>query len=58
LAESSIVTVLPNIYNEEQLKEFAQAAETPDLTTEELKQINELYKNQFYITPYEETAKR
>ena len=52
LAQPSIVTVLPNIYNEDQLKEFATAADTPDLTREELKQIYELYKNNFYVTPH------
>ena len=49
LAQPSVVTVLPNIYNDEQLKEFAQASETPDLTREELSQIAGLYKNNFYV---------
>lgn len=49
LAQPSVVTVLPNIYNEHQLKEFATAADTPDLTREELKQIDELYRNHFYV---------
>jgi len=57
LAQPSVVTVLPNIYNEEQLKEFAMAAETPDLTRDELKQLDELYKNNFYVKPVEEEAK-
>lgn len=53
LAQPSVVTVLPNIYNDEQLKEFAQAPETPDLTREELNQIAELYKNNFYVSKKE-----
>ncbi len=57
LAQPRIVTVLPNIYNEEQLKEFATATETPDLTKDELKQLDELYKNNFYVKPVEELEK-
>lgn len=57
LAQPSVVTVLPNIYNEEQLKEFATAAETPDLTREELTLIEELYQNNFYVKPVEEEVK-
>ena len=53
LAQPSVVTVLPNIYNEEQLKEFATATETPDLTKKELSQIQELYRNNFYVKPVE-----
>ncbi len=54
LAQPSIVTVLPNIYNEDQLKEFATAVDTPEISREELKQINELYKNNFYVKHEEE----
>ncbi len=57
LAQPSVVTVLPNIYNEEQLKEFATAAETPDLTGDELKQLDKLYRNNFYVKPVEEEVK-
>ena len=49
LTQPSVVTVLPNIYNEEQLKEFAAAVHTPELTREELTQIDELYRNNFYV---------
>ena len=49
LAEPSVVTVLPNIYNENQLKEFASAVDTPDLTVGELQKIDELYRNNFYV---------
>ena len=54
LAQPSVVTVLPNIYNEEQLKEFAAAVHTPELTAEELSQIDELYRNNFYVVKQEE----
>ena len=60
LTEPSVGTVLPNIYNEAQLKEFASAVDAPLLTKEELNQIAELYQNHFYVTPVpmeEETQK-
>ncbi len=47
LAEPSIVSVLPNIYNDQQLTEFAAAADTPDLTREELARIEELRRTNF-----------
>ncbi|MBI4372371.1 MAG: aldo/keto reductase [Candidatus Omnitrophica bacterium] len=49
LAQPSIATVLPNIYNENQLNEFAGAVDTPVLTEDELKQIDELYRNHFFV---------
>jgi aryl-alcohol dehydrogenase-like predicted oxidoreductase len=51
LAAPEIVSTLPNIYNEEQLEEFAAAPDTPDLTTEELSRIEELYENNFGLEP-------
>jgi aryl-alcohol dehydrogenase-like predicted oxidoreductase len=42
---------LPNIYNVEQLEEFAAASDKPDLTTEEMAQIADLYDNNFYLEP-------
>jgi len=47
LAESSIVSALPNIYDEEQLVEFAGASDTPDPTAEELARIADLYAHNF-----------
>jgi aryl-alcohol dehydrogenase-like predicted oxidoreductase len=47
LAEPSIGSVLPNMYNEQQLVEFAAAPDTPDLTSQELAQIGELYRAHF-----------
>ena len=43
LAEPSMASVLPNIYNEQWLDAFAAAPETPDLTEEERLRINRLY---------------
>jgi aryl-alcohol dehydrogenase-like predicted oxidoreductase len=47
LASPEIVSTLPNIYDEEQLEEFAAAPDTPDLTADELSRIAELYENNF-----------
>jgi aryl-alcohol dehydrogenase-like predicted oxidoreductase len=51
LAEPCFACVLPNIYNEEQLKEFAAAADVPDLTPEEVRMVNELYARNFDLQP-------
>jgi aryl-alcohol dehydrogenase-like predicted oxidoreductase len=47
LAWPEIVSTLPNIYDEEQLEEFAAAPDTPDLSADELSGIAELYENNF-----------
>ena len=47
LSEPCIGSVLPNIYNERQLHEFAAAPETPDLSHEELVRLGELYRRNF-----------
>jgi aryl-alcohol dehydrogenase-like predicted oxidoreductase len=51
LAEPVVTTVLPNIYNSEQLREFAAAPETPELTTSELERVAELYASDFAAAP-------
>lgn len=51
LASPEVASTLPNIYNEEQLEEFAAAPDTPDLTEEELSRISELYENNFGLEP-------
>jgi aryl-alcohol dehydrogenase-like predicted oxidoreductase len=47
LASPEIASTLPNIYDEEQLEEFAAAPDTPDLTEGELSRVAELYENNF-----------
>jgi aryl-alcohol dehydrogenase-like predicted oxidoreductase len=47
LAGDLVASTLPNIYNEEQLIEFARAPETPPLTNDELERIAELYAGDF-----------
>jgi aryl-alcohol dehydrogenase-like predicted oxidoreductase len=49
LAEPRVVTTLPNIYDEEQLAEFAEASEKPDLSDADLARITELYDNNFGV---------
>lgn len=51
LAEPCFTCVLPNIYNEEQLREFAAASDAPDLTPNEVRQVNELYARNFDLEP-------
>jgi len=56
-AHPSIVSALPNIYNEEQLDEFAAASNYPVLDDAEMEQIHQMYVRNFDIVPYaEETA--
>ncbi len=49
LAEPRVMSVLPNIYNREQLREFAKAPDTPVLTADELAQVAALYAKNFGI---------
>jgi aryl-alcohol dehydrogenase-like predicted oxidoreductase len=49
LADDRVAATLPNIYNEEQLAEFARAPETPMLTGDEMHRIAELYQDNFGI---------
>ena len=49
LNEPRVMTVLPNIYNREQLVEFAKAVDTPQLSGEELDKIAGLYARNFGI---------
>jgi aryl-alcohol dehydrogenase-like predicted oxidoreductase len=51
LASPEVVSTLPNIYDQEQLEEFAAAPDTPDLTEEELSRISELYNSDFGLEP-------
>src|SRR6476469_7793342 len=55
LADDRVASTLPNIYNEEQLVEFAKAPDTPHLTNDEMAKIEELYSDNFGIE--EETPK-
>lgn len=43
LAQPTVMTVLPNITNRENLEEFAKASECPPLTEEELRRIDHIW---------------
>jgi aryl-alcohol dehydrogenase-like predicted oxidoreductase len=49
LAEPSVVSTLPNIYDASQLDEFTAAPDAPDLSAEDLARIADLYDHQFYL---------
>ncbi len=49
LAEPRIVSTLPNIYDDEQLAEFAAASELEDLTSEEMARIAKLNETNFGV---------
>lgn len=49
LAEPRVMSVLPNIYDREQLHEFAAAPDTPALTADEMQRIAQLYADNFGI---------
>jgi len=49
LADERVASTLPNIYNEEQLVEFAKAPECPPLTADDIAKIDELYSDHFGI---------
>lgn len=55
-AHKSILSALPNIYDEEQIREFAAASDHPPLSDAEMEQIQEMYVRNFDITPYVEEA--
>ncbi len=51
LAESSVSSVLPNIYNEQQLREFAAAPDTHNLSSAELTALGELQASNYGLAP-------
>jgi aryl-alcohol dehydrogenase-like predicted oxidoreductase len=51
LAEPTVTSAQPNIYDLEQLEEFAAAPDLPDLTPADLAQVAELYARNFGVQP-------
>ena len=49
LAEPSVVTTLPNIYDLDQLREFAEASDKPDLSPAQMRQVSELASRNFGV---------
>ena len=56
LADPTVATTLPNIYNREQLAEFAGACDIAPLTADELARIQALYDSNFGIEKAVENA--
>jgi hypothetical protein len=44
-----VVSVLPNIYDEEQLEEFAAGADVAPLTSDEFARVAEMYPDNFGV---------
>ena len=53
LADDRVASTLPNIYNEEQLIEFAKVPDCPSLTADGLAKIDDLYSENFGLEPEE-----
>lgn len=51
LEENQVATTLPNIYDREQLHEFVEASDAPDLTPEELARVARLHEANFGVVP-------
>jgi aryl-alcohol dehydrogenase-like predicted oxidoreductase len=49
LAEPRVMSVLPNIYDREQLLEFAAASDTPPLSNDELARVAQLFSENFGV---------
>ena len=49
LAEPLVVTTLPNIYDDQQLDEFARASDLSDLSREQLSRVSELAATNFNV---------
>jgi aryl-alcohol dehydrogenase-like predicted oxidoreductase len=49
LADDAVVTTLPNIYDLEQLAEFAETSDRPDLSPEQMRQVSALAENNFGV---------
>lgn len=49
LAQPAIASVLPNITNEDELREFTDAVSTPPLNEDEQSRIADLYDHHFYV---------
>jgi aryl-alcohol dehydrogenase-like predicted oxidoreductase len=49
LAEPLVVTTLPNIYDDDQLREFAEASDAPPLTDAQIRRVAELAARNFGV---------
>jgi aryl-alcohol dehydrogenase-like predicted oxidoreductase len=51
LAQPQMTVVIPTITNQAELREYAGAADVPDLTQDELRRVAELYRGNFNVEP-------
>ena len=51
LAEPAVASIQPNIYDLEQLEEFAAASDLPDLSEDDLRRVAELFERNFDLEP-------
>ena len=51
LAQPQMTVVIPTITNHSELREYAGAANVPELTEDELTRVDELYDRNFDVTP-------
>ena len=51
LSESAVASVLPNIYNQEQLEEFVNASSLPAIAPSDLEKLKCLYAENFGVEP-------
>jgi aryl-alcohol dehydrogenase-like predicted oxidoreductase len=56
LAQPAVASTLPNIYDPEQLREFARASDVPPFTVDELARIQDLYETNFGLPREVENA--
>ena len=49
LAEPRVISVLPNIYDDEQLAEFAAASDLPELSGDDLRRVDDLARSNFGV---------
>jgi aryl-alcohol dehydrogenase-like predicted oxidoreductase len=55
-AHPSVLSALPNVYDEAQLAEFSEASNHEPLTDSEMEAIHDLYTRNFDVTPYVEAT--
>ncbi len=51
LHQPTVMATLPNLYNPDQLAEFAATSDTPDLTDDERQRVESLYRHNFGVQP-------
>ena len=56
LSEPTVASVLPNIYNSQQLEEFSKASDLPAITETHLQKLQELYSKNFCVEPITQSA--